>query len=427
MTFHPSIRSVTASALFTAGLFWCLIPPAGAGVPGESIFWSELRSEFQLVPTNQRRLRPHRLWYLRHPDYLDRVLTRARPYLWHIRIEVLRRGMPGEIALLPVVESAYSPTASSPGRATGLWQIIPATAKRFGLDQNRFYDGRRDLIDSTRAALDYLEFLHQRFKGDWLLALAAYNSGEGTVSTALKQNREAGRPADFWHLKLPKETRDYVPNLLALCGLLTEAQKNSIQLPAIPNRPFFDIVDANTRLSLNAAAKIAAVPVEDLRALNPGLSRDITPPNGPRRILVPVENSDRLVLALEDLPRTPEVTASDDTEDDNWVVHSVLPGDTLSNIAARYDSSVAAIQEANDLDSDLIRVSLKLRVPLAKFGIEHVVRSGDTLWELARRYNVSVADLRRWNDLKNDNFLRPGQRLKLYVDAGRAMSRASNT
>lgn len=426
MTSLTLFRKIVVTALFAAGLFWCLIPPSFASVSGESEFWSELRSEFQLVPVDHRRLRPHRLWYLRHRDYIDRVLNRARPYLWHIRIEVLRRGMPGEIALLPVVESAYSPAAKSPGRAAGLWQIIPATAKRFGLTENRYYDGRRDVVESTRAALDYLEFLHRRFKGDWLLALAAYNSGEGTVSAALRANRKAGKPADFWHLTLPKETRDYVPNLLALCGLLTEAQKHSIELPFVPNRPYFEVVESGSRLSLKTAASTAGVTLDELRTLNPALVRDITPPNGPHRVLMPAANSDRLLLALDDLPAAPEPLAEDGPESENWVVHRVLPGETLSHIAARYDSTVSAIQAANDLDGDLIRVSLKLKVPAASSSFEHVVRTGDTLWDLARKYNVSVADLRRWNDLHKDD-LRPGQRLKLYVDAHRALSQASST
>jgi len=401
-------------------------PVYATETPDDSAFWKELRNEFQLVPVNHRRLRPHRIWYLRHPDYLDRVFTRATPYLWHIRFEVKRRGMPGEIALLPVVESAYSPAANSPGRAVGLWQIIPATAKRFGLDHNKYYDGRRDVIDSTRAALDYLELLHDRFKGDWLLALAAYNSGEGTVAAALKENRDAGRPADFWHLNLPKETRDYVPNLLALCGLLANAEPNSVHVPPIPNRAYFDVVDSRTPLSLSTASEITSVSIEDLRALNPGLIKDVTPPDGPYRVLVPVKHSNPLALAFANSARKSDASTHRDTGA-YWVVHKVLPGETLSGIAWRYETSISAIQEANSLDSDLLRVSTLIKVPSDKQGIEHVVRTGETLWDLARRYNVSVDDLMRWNALKGDNFLHPGQHLKLFVDASRALSEASST
>jgi membrane-bound lytic murein transglycosylase D len=413
--------------LFLASLLAGSVNQALASTSEQSTFWPELRSEFQIVPMEHRRLRPHRLWYLRHTDYLDRVFDRATPYLWYIRIEVLRRGLPGEIALLPVVESAYNPAANSPGKAAGLWQIIPTTAKRFGLARNRYYDGRRDLVESTRAALDYLEFLHRRFKGDWLLALAAYNSGEGTVSKALQKNRKAGKATDFWHLELPKETRDYVPNLLALCGLLSEPEKHAIALPPIPNHPYFDIVDPETRFSLSEAAKISKTTLEQLQILNPGLKKDKTPPNGPHRILVPVENSDRLILALEGRPKPLVTVAVNATTGESWVTHKVRAGETLSHIAAQYNSTVTAIQDANDLDSDLIRISFRLKVPSLDSDIEYVVRSGDTLWELAKRYNVSVTDLRRWNDLRKGRYLRPGQRLKLHVDARRATPQASNT
>lgn len=391
--------------------------------PAKDNFWHELRSEFQLpAPPENYRVRMHRKWYQRHPDYLDRVLTRAKPYLWYIRIELLSRGMPGEIALLPVVESAFDPYANSPGKAAGLWQIIPATAKRFHVRRDSWYDGRRDVIDSTRAALNYLEKLHNRFNGDWLLALAAYNSGEGKVSRAIRNNKKHNIATDFWHLKLPKETRDYVPNLLALCRLVANTEKQNLSLPEIPNRPYFDVVNTNGRINLARAAKLSAIPLEELHQLNAGFRKPTTPPSGPHRLLLPYEHSDKLVIALEE------------PQDDAtlyWIDHKVSAGETLGHLALQYNTSVRAIRQANKLSNNLIRVNRTLAIPaydapvharseqvapVDDDSIEHIVKNGDTLWDLARHYKVSITDLRRWNDIPRGRYLHPGQRLKLYPE-----------
>ena len=391
-------------------------------------FWHELRNEFQLPPPpNNYRVRMHRKWYQRHPDYLDRVLTRAKPYLWYIRIELLNRGMPGEIALLPVVESAFDPYANSPSKAAGLWQIIPATAKRFDLRHDSWYDGRRDVIDSTRAALDYLEKLHQRFNGDWLLALAAYNSGEGTVSRAIKKNKRRGKPTDFWHLKLPKETRDYIPGFLALSSLVSKTGTESIELPEIPNRPYFDVVNTNGRINLARAAQLAEIPFEELHQLNAGFRKPTTPPSGPHRLLIPFEQSGKLAITLEDSSN--EATLY-------WIDHKVSKGETLGHIAMYYNTSIRAIREANKLSNNLIRVNKTLTIPaydtttppapsnisaIDNESVEHIVINGDTLWGLARFYKVSITDLRRWNDLPRGRHLRPGQRLKLFLEEDLAL------
>ncbi len=211
--------------------------------PQPSDLWAQLRRDFQLPEQDNKRIRTQRNWYAKHPDYMRRVSKRARRYAWHILQELKWRNMPTEIALLPIVESAYDPFAYSHGRAAGLWQFIPATGRRYGLKQDWWYDGRRDVVSSTSAALEYLQYLHKRFKGDWLLALAAYNSGEGTVSKAQRRNRKKGKPTGFWDLSLPRETRAYVPKLIALKQLVATPDAYGIELEDIPDEPYFKVVD----------------------------------------------------------------------------------------------------------------------------------------------------------------------------------------
>ncbi len=205
-----------------------VVAPYEHPVPAD--LWAKLRQGFNLPDQDNERVRVQRNWFAKHPQYMQRVTERSRRYAWYIHQELRRRNMPAEIALLPIVESAYDPFAYSHGRAAGLWQFIPATGKRFGLKQDWWYDGRRDLLDSTNAALDYLQYLNKRFKGDWLLALAAYNSGEGTVSKALRRNLKKGKPVTFWDLKLPRETRAYVPKLIALKQLVNTPAAYGIEL-----------------------------------------------------------------------------------------------------------------------------------------------------------------------------------------------------
>ncbi len=223
-----------------------------------------------------------REWYARNQAYLDRVFTRGELYLFHIVEALEARGMPAELALLPIVESAYDPFAYSHGRAAGLWQIIPGTGKRLGLTQNWWFDGRRDVLESTRAALDYLEQLYEQFDGDWLLAVAGYNSGEGNVARALKKAAAAGKPQDFWGIRsyLPAETRTYVPRLLAIAELVGNAAAFGITLPELRNEARFAVVDTGSQIDMALAAGLAGLPTEALYALNPGVNRWATDPKG---------------------------------------------------------------------------------------------------------------------------------------------------
>ncbi|MEE9491832.1 MAG: LysM peptidoglycan-binding domain-containing protein [Gammaproteobacteria bacterium] len=379
-------------------------------------FWAAVRNEFLLDIPDNARIQVHRKWYFNNPDYLERVLTRAKPYLWHIRLEILRRGMPGEILFLPLVESAYSPYARSAWKAVGLWQFIPTTGKRFKLSQNGWYDGRRDILQSTEAALNYLELLYKRFDNDWLLALAAYNSGEGTVSKAIRRNKKAHKPIDFWHLKLPRETREYVPNLLAVCNLIQDPEKHNIQLPPTKDAPFFEIVNIEDTIDLATAADLAKMPLQDLENLNPGFLMGLIPPDGPKRLLVPIENSAELIVALEN---------TKDIQKSRWKKHHVRSGDTLSEIAKKYGTSIKIIRYANNLSGNTIKIKQILRIPTNTTSKRfkdtirvkrYLVRKGDTLWDIARSHNVSVKMLRRWNELSPRGIIRPGEQLKLAAN-----------
>jgi len=214
-------------------------------------------------------------WYRSHPDYLDRVFNRADRYLYYIVDELERRGMPVDLALLPVVESAFDPFAYSHGRAAGLWQIIPGTGRQLGVTQNWWYDGRRDVVDSTRAALDYLERLHGLFGGDWLLAVAGYNSGEGNVARAIARAEATGEPIDFWHLRpyLPVETRAYVPRLLAIQALTADPAAYAVTLPNLRNVPHFELVATAGQIDMALAAELAGITTDQLYGLNPGVNR----------------------------------------------------------------------------------------------------------------------------------------------------------
>jgi membrane-bound lytic murein transglycosylase D len=271
-------------------------------VPETSDLWEQLRREFQLPEQDNKRIRVQRNWYMKHPSYMQRVTERARRYGWHIQQQLRQRNMPAEIALLPIVESAYDPFAYSHGRAAGLWQFVPATGKRFGLKQDWWYDGRRDILDSTAAALDYLQHLHKRFKGDWLLALAAYNSGEGTVSKAQRKNRKKGKPVGFWDLSLPGETRDYVPKLIALKQLVATPSVYGVKLETVPNRPFFEVVETGAQIDLAVAADLAGLELDKLYRLNPGFNQWATSPDGPHRLLIPVDQADMFRQAVAELP-----------------------------------------------------------------------------------------------------------------------------
>ncbi len=397
-----------------------------------------IRERFALEYDDNRRTAAERNWYARHPDYLQRVFNRAQRYMPHIVAELERRELPMELALLPIVESAYDPFAYSHGRAAGLWQMIPGTARRFGIRQNWWYDGRRDVVDSTRAALDYLEYLYKLQDEDWLNAIASYNSGEGNVLKARKRNRRAGKPEDFWNLKLPRETSMYVPKLLALVDLVRNPEAYGLELPVIANETQFVVADVGSQLDLALAAELAGVDVDTVYAFNPGYNRWSTDPDGPHRLVLPVVAADRFSSALAGVPLAERV---------RWSRHKVRSGQTISEIAELYHTSIAAIREANNLRGNTIRAGHHLLIPVAtkplsaysqsaearlerkqnrqRAGerVEHVVARGESFWTISRRYGVGTRQLAAWNGMAPGDTLSTGKKLVVWSRAGSVESR----
>src|SRR5690606_28743990 len=314
-------------------------------LPAPSDLFERIRDGFALEDVDDPSIDKEQSWFARHAAYLDRTFKRGERYLYHIVNEIEARDMPMELALLPVVESAFDPVAYSRARASGLWQFIPATGRRYGLKQNWYYDGRRDVIAATRAALDYLQFLHDEFEGDWLLAVAAYNCGEMNVARAIQRNRASGKPTDFFSLKLPRETRAYVPKLLAMRRIVADPAAHGLEFAPIPNEAYFAKVDVGGQIDLNVAAELAGLPKEELIALNPAFNHWVTDPDGPHHLLVPTTHAARFAEAVAALPPEERVRV---------VYHRVRPGDTLSAIASKYGVSVDALRATNKLRGSLI-------------------------------------------------------------------------
>ena len=412
----------------------------GNGEDFDDLF-DRLRDGFALDEVQEGAVDQQLNWLVHNQEYLDRVFQRAQRYLYHVVCEVEARGMPREFALLPVVESAYEPFAYSPSRAAGLWQFIPGTGDRFGLKQNWWYDGRRDVVESTRAALDYLQQLHDMFDGDWLLAIAAYNVGEAAVQRAVDHNRARGKPTDFWHLKLPAETRAYVPKLLALKRLMAEPERFGLAFSAIPNEPYFAVINTSSQIDLKLAAQLAGSSYDEIVALNPGFNRWATDPTGPHRLLVPIDHADGLETALLTLPEDNRV---------QYLSHAVVRHETLPGIAKQYGTSVAVLAKLNDLPGKRVSVGQTLKIPqdsaqlpdkvlLAaqrvdrpstdaggkRHQIVHRVRPGETLRAIARRHRTSVETLARLNGIGATDRLITGQRLVIKVSSRRFRGESS--
>ena len=297
-----------------------VVSPAAVVKPNvivEKDLWQYISNRHTLKARSQKDLFWHIDWFKKNPDYLTRVTKRAKPYLHLVTKEVEKAGLPIEIALLPIVESAYYPFSYSHGTASGLWQFIPSTGKLYGLKDNWWYDGRRDVLASTKAAVKYLKNLTKLFKGDYLLAIAAYNSGPGRVQKAVRKNKRLGKKADFWHLDLPAETRGYVPRLLAVAELIKHPEKYGQTITPVSNAAQLQVVKLDSQFDLAMISQWADLSLDEIYSLNPGLKRWATPSNLPYRLLLPIDNIDMFEKNLSAQPKSARV---------RWLRHQVKSG-----------------------------------------------------------------------------------------------------
>lgn len=379
------------------------------------------------VPDNNR-IREQRNRFLRNKSYLHDVALRAEPYMYWIVEQIKQRDMPMELVLLPIVESAFDPHATSPANAAGLWQIVPQTGRNYGLKQNQWYDGRRDIAASTTVALDIMQRMNKMFNGDWLLTLAAFNSGERRVLQAIKANKRQGKTIDFWSLSLPRETSIYVPRMLALSDIIKNSQHYGITLPKPNKQRALARIDVGQQIQLTQAAEMAGMSLSTLKAYNPGYKRNITAPNGPHYIMLPESyvHQFKNSLATEDIITVDRKYSLN--ENNHRLVapnsYKVRPGDTLSTIAKRLNISLKELFTSNNLSRDsklkigqlLMIAGDKKRATVADNTIQYRVRRGDSLSSIAKRHSVNIDDVMRWNNIITESSqLKAGDTLTLYI------------
>lgn len=385
--------------------------------------WERIRNGFAMPNLNNDLVLYHQTWYMNRPDYVRRMAERSRRYMFHIVAELEKRGMPTELALLPMVESAYNPMALSRSQAMGLWQFIPATGKNYKLTQNWWYDQRRDIVASTSAALDYLQNIYE-MQGDWFLALASYNWGEGAVARAMAKNKAKGLPTTYEALTMPNETRNYVPKLQALKNILSSPRLMAqLDLPPIANRPYFSTIAKPLDMDVKVAAKLAETPLDEFVALNPAHNRPVI--KGESTLVVPANKVETFMANLE----------SHQTKDKpltSWRAYTLKRGERLDQVAARFGTTAEQLRSVNSL-SPKTRAGAGTTVLVPAKGDEgaaapfpdtpqvvveadpvriHVLKKGETLATVAKRNRLNVADLKRWNHL-NSLQQAPGTRLLL--------------
>ena len=385
--------------------------------------WQRIKDGYGMPELDSEYTAKHESWYASRPDYVYRMVLRSQKYLYHIVEEVEKRGMPTEVALLPMVESAFNPQAYSRSRASGIWQFIPSTGKSFGLKQDWWVDNRRDVTAATNAALTYLQKLHAMF-GTWDLALAAYNAGEGTVGRAIERNRKRGLPTDYANLELPPETRNYVPKLQAIKNIMTQPEQYGLVIAPIPNRPYFTKVTAPQQIDAHLAAELAEIPFEEFSALNPEYNRPLLTSSGNvHEILLPISAAETFTTNL----------ASYDKPLVSWQTYHAKRGERLESIARKFGITTVKLRDVNDLPSrKQLRNSRALLVPMDKgstssvavlidngdlqemsSGIasqneRHVVKRGESLSVIAKRHKMSLKEIMALNGLKRSG-LKAGQ------------------
>ncbi len=393
--------------------------------------WPAVRSGFQLdSQIDNAQIDTELKWYRNNPAYLYRSTERSNRYLHYVVAALQQRNMPTELALLPIIESAYDPFAYSRSGAAGMWQFVPGTGTAFGLKRNWWYDGRKDVVASTDAALTYLQRLHDMFNGDWLLAVAAYNCGEGNIQRAIDQNRRLGQPTDFWHLKLRNETTTYVPRLLALAKIVNAPHQYGISLYAVPNQAYFAAVHTDGQLDLEKAASLANIDTQEVYLLNPGFNHWATDPQGSQRLLLPVATVDRFKQQLALL--TP-------SERGSLKRYEVAKGDTLSSICRKFSVDAASIRAANNMSNGLLHPGQSILIPRggpittvaatepggkvtaqtkpSANQIMHTVQQGENLLRIAQHYNVTTQEIQRWNGMQADSTIKLGQQLNIWSNS----------
>ena len=419
-----------------------LKPQSQLGLTAPVDVWERIRSGFAMPDLDNDLVRNREQWYASRPDYMLRMTERSRPYLFHVVEELERRKMPTELALLPFIESAFNPQAVSSAKAAGMWQFMPATGKYFDLKQNLFRDDRRDVLESTRAALDYLQKLYGMF-GDWHLALAAYNWGEGSVGRALARNKALGKPLTYSDLNMPNETRYYVPKLQAVKNIVAQPEAFNAQLPLIQNHPYFKSVPIDRDIDVAVAVKLAGVDLQDFKALNPSMNRPVILAAGTPQILLPWDNATTFERNLQAHDKRPLATWT------AWQAPRTMKPD---EVAKQLDMPVELLRSVNGiplrmmitagstllvprkgrLDNDVTEhladhAQLGLAPEVVLKRIQVKARKGDSLASLAGRYGVSEANVAAWNKVKPGTKLAAGQTLTILMPSqgSRRVTRAA--
>jgi membrane-bound lytic murein transglycosylase D len=395
--------------------------------------WERIRRGFTLTDLDTPQVKQAEDWYASRPDYMARMVERSRRYLYYIVTEVEKRGMPLEAALLPIIESAYNPMAYSTSRASGIWQFIPSTGKSYGMKQTWWLDERRDVVAATDGALDYLQKLYAEF-GDWYLALAAYNWGEGSVRRAISANQKRGLPTDYLSLPMPAETRNYVPKLQAVKNIVRDPETYELELAPIPDAPYFTVVRTSRKMDVKVAAELAEMPLEEFLSLNPQHNRPVIAGADETTILLPYDKAELFASKLA-LSHQPMVT---------WQAYKTKANETLPQVAARFGLSLETLRTVNGIGSRVtVPVGHALLVPTqapsdttaaslqnAVFTtvpsgrtLYHRVRKGETLSSIASRYAVTAQDLKAWNSGMNPKII-TGQRLRVISDVASAETRS---
>lgn len=355
MAFKRILLTTIIVLLTFCSLIACGSMTTKTRVSSYDCLWQRIRSTSPLKTKKHPLVDYYFEKFKKNKHHVEKITQQSSPFLYHVVDALEKENMPAELALLPMIESEYNPKAHSDKGAVGVWQIVPITAKHCGMTQNGWYDSRKDVHVATHAALKHLNYLYQHFDQDWHLALAAYNCGAGCVKKAIRKNKIEGKPTDYWSLPLPRQTRHYIPKLLALAKLIRKADSHDLNLAPIKNQPHFTLVDLGEHMDLRVAAKLAGVEYKQLQTLNAGLKRHTTQPQGPYLVKVPVAHSEKLVSNLQ------HHKAKKTTQD--LRIHIVRPKDTLSKIALQYKVSLNKLLNTNKLHSHIIYVGQKIKIP----------------------------------------------------------------